>query len=137
MAASELYDFLSTITPDYSTTTLTISAQGEVTEESDKSQAIHIGVDGSEERISFNTSPIFYISWSYNILTESDAGTLFDLYNDSAKANGRQRSFKYQHGDGHTYVVRFDCTLIRKGRSVRTYGLPGIRLKVLGRIADA
>ena len=135
MAASEMYDFLSTISADYNST-LGISPQGEIEEESAKSGIIHYGVDGSEERINFNTSSIFYISIQWNILSESDAGTIFDWYNDSAKANGMQKSFKYNYGDGHTYVVRFDSKLPRRGQAVSRYGLPNIRLKVLGRIAD-
>lgn len=137
MAAQEMYDYLSTITPDYTTTTLSISAQGQVSEVSSKPQVVHVGTDGSEERISFNTSSIFYVSWDYNVLTASDSGTIFDFYNDSAKANAKQRSFYFAHGDGHTYVVRFDMDLTRRGQHVSRYGLPGVRLKVLGRKADS
>lgn len=135
MAAAEMYDYLTTISPDYNYT-LTIKPHGEVSEVSNKNQKIHIGVDGSEERISFNTTSIFYISWKWNILSESDSGTIMDLYNDATKANGCQRSFKLTYGDGHAYVVRFDCDLSRVGQAVSRYGLPGIKVKILGRIAD-
>jgi len=137
MGASEMYDFLSTISPDYSTSTLTISAQGKVSETSSKAVAIHTGVDGSEERISHGSTPIFCLSWDWNVLTESDSGTIFDLYNDSAKANGCQKSFKFTHGDGHTYVVRFDCELNRAGHAMSRMGIPGVKLRVLGRVADS
>lgn len=133
MAASEMYDFLSTVTADYAQT-LNITPQGTVTEESQKNQIIHIGVDGSEERISFNTAPIYFITIEWRVLSESDAGTIFDWYNDAAKANGMQRSFQYAYGDGHTYVVRFDSKLTRSGRNLASYGIPGVRLKVLGRV---
>jgi hypothetical protein len=135
MAASEMYDFLSTITPDYNAT-LSLSAKGVVSEESQKNGMIHLGVDGSEERISFNTNSIYYINISLGVLSEADSGTVFDWYNDSAKANGMQRSFKYAFGDGHTYVVRFDCKLTRSGKRLTSYSVDGVRLKVLGRIAD-
>lgn len=133
MAAFEMYDFLSTATPDYDQT-LPIPPQGTVTEESQKNQVIHLGVDGSEERISFNTTPIFFINIGWNALSEADSGTVFDWYNDTAKANAMQRSFKYAYGDGHTYVVRFDCKLTRSGRLVSQYGIQGVRLKVLGKV---
>jgi hypothetical protein len=137
MAAAELYDYLSTITADYNSA-LGITPQGVVTEESQKNHVIHLGVDGSEERISLgSTTPIFYITIDWNVLTASDSGTIFDWYNDTAKANGCQRSFKYAYGDGHTYVVRFDSPLPRAGQAVSRMGFQGIRLKVLGRIADA
>jgi len=134
ISAKEMYDYLSVVTPDYSAE-LGIPPQGVVTEESQKNQIIHLGVDGSEERISFNTSPIFYITIGWNALSESDSGTIFDFYNDVSKANGIQRSFKYTYGDGHTYVVRFDSKLTRSGRLVSQYGIQGIRLKVLGKVS--
>lgn len=124
-------DYLTTVSPDYSAT-LSITPQGVVSEESSKSGVIHLGVDGSEERIAFGTTPIFFISFSWNILSESDSGTIFDWYNDSAKANGTQRSFKYSYGDGHIYTVRFANDLSRVGQAMSRLGVPGVRLKVLG-----
>lgn len=135
MASAEMYDYLSTITPDYNST-LSITPLGTVTEESQKNQVVHLGVDGSEERISFNTAPIYYISFDWKVLSQSDSGTIFDFYNDASKANGMQRSFKYAYGDGHTYVVRFDSKLTRSGQHLSRLGITGVRLKVLGRIAD-
>jgi hypothetical protein len=133
--AFEMYDYLSTITPDYNAT-LSLSAKGTVSEESQKNQVIHLGVDGSEERISFSTSSIFFISIGLGTLSEADSGAAFDWYNDPVKANAMQRSFKYAFGDGHIYVVRFDCKLTRSGKRLSSYSIDGIRLKVLGRIAD-
>lgn len=135
MSASEMYDFLTTITADYNSA-IGVAPKGTVTEESHKNTVIHLGSDGSEERISFGSAPVFFITIGWNVLSESDAGTIFDWYNDPAKANGMQRSFKYAFGDGHTYVVRFDSTLTRSGRNLASYGISGVRLKVLGRIVD-
>lgn len=136
MASAELYDYLATITPDYTATTLTIVPQGVVSEESSKPHAIHIGADGSEERISFSTTSIFYLSVGWNILSQSDSGTIFDFYNDSAKADGCKKSFYLTYGDGHTYVVRFDSILPRQGTAVTRYGFPDVRFRVLGRKSD-
>ncbi len=135
MAAKEVYDHTTTVTPDYNYA-IGILPQGEITEESAKSQAIHYGVDGSEERISFGTASIFYINLQWNLLSESNSGIIFDWYNDPAKANGMQRSFKYAWGDGHTYVVRFDCKLPRSGNAMSRLGIKSIRIKILGRILD-
>jgi len=135
MASKEMYDYISTITPDYNAA-LDIPPQGVVSEDSQKNQVIHLGSDGSEERISFNTTPIFYITIGWNALSESDSGIVFDFYNDTAKANGMMRSFKYSYGDGHTYVVRFDSKITRSGKHLEKMGITGIRLKVLGRISD-
>jgi hypothetical protein len=135
ISASEIYDFVATITPDYNAA-IGITPQGVVSEESSKNGVVHLGVDGSEERISFNTSSIFYITIGWNILSESNSGTIFDFYNDPAKANGMQRSFKYAFGDGHTYVCRFASDLSRSGQAMSRLGIQGVRLRILGRIAD-
>jgi hypothetical protein len=128
-----MYDYIAVAVPDYNVL-LDIPPQGTISEESAKNQVIHMGVDGSEERISFNTTPIFYITIGWNALSEADSGTIFDMYNDTAKANGMQRTFKYAYGDGHTYVVRFCDKITRSGRTLATLGISGVRLKVLGKI---
>lgn len=136
ISASELYDFLSVVTPDYSATTLAITPQGSVTEESSKNQVVHLGVDGSEERISFGTASIFFVTMGWNILSEANSGTIHDFYNDAAKANACQRTFKLTYGDGHTYVARFDVPLTRAGTGKTRYGIQGVRFKIVGRVAD-
>ena len=136
MSAGEVYDFVSTITADYSTTTLSINAQGTVSEEGFKNQFIHLADDNSEERITLTTGSIFYVSFEWKQLSESDSGTILDFYHDPLKANGMGNSFKWAGHDGHTYVARFDCKLTRTGNAKSRWGLPGIRLRILGRIAD-
>jgi hypothetical protein len=134
MAASEPYDFLSIVTADYDYT-LTITAQGEVTEEGYKNQIIHLADDNSEERITLSPGSIFYMGWKWNALIESESGTIFDLYHDPDKANGMGRSFKYTSHDGHDYVVRFDMPLTRVGQHVARWGLPDVRLRILGKVS--
>lgn len=136
MSAVEPYDFLNTITADYDYT-LTIKAQGNVTEEGYKNQVIHLADDNSEERITLATGSMFFVSWDWALLSESDSGTIMDLYHDATKANGIGRSFRWAaHDSPHVYVVRFDCKLSRIGRLVSIWGLPAIRMRILGRIAD-
>ena len=132
MASKEPYDYISTISADVDAT-LSIVAQGVVTEESRENTIIHIGDDESEERIILSSTPVFYVSFQWAMLSESDSGTVLDLYHTSAQGMGK--SFKWVH-DGHTYVVRFDCTLSRVGNSHHRYGSQ-VKLKILGRIADA
>src|SRR3989304_1348323 len=127
MAAKEIYDWTSTVTPDYNAA-IGILPQGDVTEGSAKPGVIGVGVDGWEEKISFGTSSVFYINIQWNLLSESNSGTIFDWYNDPAKANGCQRSFKYAWGDGHTYVCRFDCKLPRSGNAMSRLGIKSIRM---------
>jgi hypothetical protein len=127
LAAKEPYDYLSAATADEDVT-LSITAKGTVTEESNTNVVHHIGDDGSEERIILSSTPTFYLSWEYGILSEADSGTVLDLYHTTAQGMGK--SFKFTH-DGHTYVVRFDSNLQRRGQSHDRYGIP-VRLKLLG-----
>ena len=133
MAAKKLSDyFTGTMTADY-TTALVIKAQGEVTEEIFQNQVIHLADDGSEERVTFTAvSPMVYVNWKLNQLSESDAGTVFDHYNLAAQANGMGRPFKWTAHDGNNYVARWDCKLSRSGNSLSRWGFQGLRLRVLG-----
>lgn len=127
MAAKEPYDFLSSVAVDVAQT-LSITAQGTVTEESRENTVIHVGDDESEERIVLSSTPVFYVTFSWAALSESDAGTVLELYHTYAQGMGK--SFYWVH-DGHTYVVRFDCNLSRIGNDHSRYGST-IKLKILG-----
>jgi len=112
--------------------TLSITAQGSVHEESRENTVVHLGDDESEERIILSSTPVFFASFGWNVLSESDAGTILDLYHTSAQGMGK--SFKWTHG-GHTYAVRFACEMSRSGSAASRYG-SNVKLKLLGRIAD-
>ena len=123
--------FDGTIVADYNAS-LTIKAMGRVTEEGYKNQVIHIADDNSEERITLTTGSMFYVSWDWEVLSESEAGVVMDFYHDPAKANGMGRTFKWVAHDTKTYVARFDCKLSRSGQNVSLWGYSGIRLRILG-----
>ena len=139
MADKELYDYLSTVTPDYTSTTLTVSPSEVIIEEGEKSCVILTGDDGSEERIALSNSSIFYVTLRWNNKNSSDAGTIVDFYHDATKGNGMARTFKWTcpvDAGGHTYVVRFAGKLNRNISVPGYHTIPDIRLKVVGRIAD-
>lgn len=140
MALAEMYDYLSTVTPDYSATTLNIDCQVEVLETGEFSQEIHEGDDTSEEVITFSSTPKFFLEVQWPWKSASDTGTILDFFMDTAKGYGYSRSFKWTHPvDGHTYVVKFRSPIQRINRPgvVKTYGIGTTTLKVIGRIADA
>jgi len=136
MAAKELWDYLSEVVPDYDAT-LDIKRDVEITEEGEKNQVIHLGDDNSEEIISFSDDSILYANINWNLLKESEAGTIYDFYHDSTKANGMARSFKWIHygekTDQHTYTVRFASKMPRELKSGDVHGIKNIKLKILGR----
>ena len=137
MSDKEIYDYVSEATPDYAATTLTVAAQRVVKERGLKNQIIHIGEDGSEERISLSNQSIFYVDVEWPVKSESDVGTIIDFYLDSSKGNGKARSFYWEHPtDGHTYVVRFDNDITRTISLGDFYGVPNVTFKVIGYKAD-
>lgn len=136
MAAIEMYDYLSTVTPD-NDVTLSVSPQKTLVELGTKNQTVHLADDDSEERISFSDDSIFYVTLQWPRKSETDLGTVLDFYYNTAKGNGRLKSFKWQHPtDGHVYVVRFDCNAERQIQIGNIHGFVNVKFKVLGRVLD-
>ena len=142
MAEFEMYDVLSTVSPDYSATTLNVTPQTLLTETVEKTQSIHEFDDNSDRVTSADDTSIFYVTlgWPTGI-SKANAYTIMDLYTDATKANAKARSFYWYHPeDGHTYVVKFRSALKRNwkaGKSKAGYlEFPDITLKVIGRKAD-
>ena len=140
MAAKEMYDYLTTVTADYSATTLSVAPHEVLSEMGGFSDIIFTSDDGTtEERIAISPVPYFNVTLIWRAVSDSDAGTIQDFYYDTAKAYGRTRTFKWQHpSDGHTYVARFlSETLERLLYPHAWHELPSVQLRVVGRIADA
>lgn len=132
MADKEMFDYLSTVTPDYSAITLTVDPQEVVREEGQLNQVIHLGADGSEEVVTYSTKKIFYVNLLWPRKSSSSIGTILDFYYDAAKGNGLARSFKWDHPtDGHTYVVKFRDKMNR-GIDYFQHGIGNVRFKVIG-----
>jgi len=136
MAAKEMYDYLSAATADVAITlgagAYEIHPQGVIVERGSKYQEIRESDANDEERISFSDDSVFRVVLQWETITESEAGTLIDIYYDAAKANGTVNSFQWAHVDGHTYVVRFDCDMERQRKNHDVYGILNITLRVLG-----
>jgi len=138
--AYEMYDYLSTIAPDYAYT-LNIQPHSQLIEEGQKNVHVKEYDDGSETRIVRSSQTVFYVTLQWDYLNETDAGTIFDLYHDAAKANGLANTFRWNNygepsGSRHVYVVRFAEALARNIRPAGSYGYASVKLKILGRIAD-
>jgi len=136
MAAKEVYDYVSTVTPD-NDVTLQVTPSG-VAEIGHRNQTVHLGDDETEEVVDLGGgSSIFEFLLSWSALGESDAGTLLDFYHDSSKGNGMADSFEWDHPvDGHTYVVKFRSDVARTVRQSTYFKFAEIKLKCMGRISD-
>jgi len=136
MAAKEMYDYLSDVTADYTTTELSVAPQRILVEQGSMgSQVVHEADDASEQVITFSSDNIFFVTLQWDAITEADAGTIFDFFHDTSKAKGKARSFYWQHPkDGHTYTVKFKSTLNRSYASnmPNHQAIEQVTLKVLG-----
>lgn len=136
MAAKEMYDYLPTVTPDYSATTLSVSPQRTVQEAGQFADSIFVTDDGrSEERLNFSSYPYFFVTLIFDAKSESDIGTILDFYYDAAKAAGRTKTFKWSHVmDGHTYVVRFESQPLTRNINYNHHSISSVVLKVVGKV---
>ena len=134
MAVSNISDFVSVVTPDIADI-LDVNPHAQYIETGHKKQVVHIGEDGSEQRISLSSNTIFYITLEWQKLSAADGGTIFNLFYNSSKANGILNSFQYDFADGHSYVVRFDSAPL--SRTVKHPAVHGfsVKLRVLGKIS--
>ena len=108
MADKEMYDYLSTVNPTYTTTTLSVKPKTAVAQRGKKSQIVHEFDDGSIAVVAINDNAVFDVTLQWDMISTSDAGTILDFWHDANKANGRERSFYWTHPvDGHTYVAHF------------------------------
>lgn len=138
MAAKEPYDYLGTVSSDVDQT-LTLRPDAVMIEEPVKNDVVHRGDDGrSAEGIGLGGSNmIFIFRLNYNLLNESDAGTILDFFCDPAKGDGMVNTFKFAHPkDGHTYVVRFGPGFARQIRAAKQWGIPNLSLYAEGKVAD-
>jgi hypothetical protein len=139
MAAKEIYDYLSAVTPDYSTTVLEVSPQRILVEEASWKQNIFETDDRSEQVITLG-GPFFDVTLEWPAISESDAGTIFDFFNDTNKGRGFARSFQWSHPkDGHVYVVKFRSVLKRtySAEQPSSMKIDSVGLRVVGRINDS
>lgn len=136
MAATyAMYNYLPEMVADYAVT-LDNALQIIVEERGFKNQVINKGDDGSEERITFSSSSIFYIGVQWPNKTASSIELIVDWYHDTDKADGMDRTFQWAHPvDGHIYVVRFNTDLTRTIRRSLIQGIPNCEFAVLGTIS--
>lgn len=135
MAAKEMYDYLSAASAD-NDQNLSVNPSDIVPEEGEFSQEVHVGDDGSEERISHSTSAMFFVTLKWDVVDAADSGTIMDFYFDPAKGSGTSKTFKWTHpSDGHVYVVRFAEKFRRSPGSAGIHTVSDIRLKVLGYVS--
>lgn len=135
-AALEMYDFLSTVTPDYSLP-FWITPSEVIPERSSGQDKILQMYDATEERLSFSDIPEMYMRLRWDFLSETQAGVIWDYFNDYTKGARTTRTFPFIHPtDGHRYVVRFDDSMERVIRLANIHNITEILFRVVGKVVD-
>jgi hypothetical protein len=134
-----MYDFLSKTTADCKVRLSTaIIPQHVLTEIGEKNVVLHLGDDGSEERIALDNKSIFRVRLKWDYLLPTDARVITSHYYSTGLANGMSRSWRWHHPtDNHDYTVRFDSPLSRSimpraGNSSGIHQIAEITLRILG-----
>jgi len=123
-------DYLSEVEADYAYV-FDIPPQNIMDEDGAKNQIIHTFDDGSISVVSKSTVSRFTIQLQFDVLEETDADTIIDLWHDTEKANGSERTFYWEHPiEGTVYTVR-QLALIKRSQAHQNYLLAQISGMVL------
>lgn len=133
--AGEMIDYLSEVSADYNYV-LDIPPQNVMDVTGDKPQIMHKFDDGSVAVVTRSNQSYFEILLQFDVLEETDANEIFDLWHDSDKANGRENTFYWEHPiELNIYTVRF-MEVIKRTQSHANYllaSISGIILRVEGK----
>lgn len=135
MAAKTMADYLSAVSADYTAETLSVTPQNVMTENSMKKQVVHEADDKTVAVTSYTDDSLFEIELQWDIISDEDAGTIMDFWNNSSKANGREWTFYWQHPiESNIYTVRFLSPLSRSKRAGRVgyQEISSVKLRVEG-----
>ncbi len=140
--ATPIYDSLPVKTPDYSGK-FPREWSGPITFQSGKAQVVRYGADGSSVKVTdLSSNKANYVTFPMNNISIANFNTMWDIWNDSAKANGFGRTFLWDGFDEEdkdeikSYVVRYaaqpPATI---GMTAGSDSISQIRLQIVGKPA--
>jgi len=128
-----MFNYLPTKIADYTATTLTVTPQQTMTESGERRQIVHEFDDGSVDVVGVSDQSYFTVTLQWTYLPDADCSTILDFWHDTMKANGRKRTFYWQHPtDTKTYVVRFMSPLSKTYTQGMLQGINSCTLRVEG-----
>lgn len=105
--AGTMYDYLTTKTPDYTTTTLEAIPSNQLTEDGGNKVQINESDSGALEAIRLSGSMTFTVDLEWGG-TDAKVNSVMDFYLDPNKGASGARTIKWKHPlDGHVYCARF------------------------------
>jgi len=105
----EMWEYLSEVAPQYEGT-LSVTPQTAIPFLYAKNQKMFFTDDGTPKISSRASQSFVYITLSWKNISEADANSIIDMWNDASKANGIARSFLYTNlaeTGSKSYTVRF------------------------------
>ncbi len=140
--ATPFYDSLSVKTPDYSGK-FPREWSGPIPFQSGKAQVVRYGADGASVKVTdLSSNKAHFVNVPMNNISTADKNTIWDIWNDSAKANGFGRTFLWDGFDEEdktltkSYVVRFAASVpVTYGMTEGSDSISQIRLQIVGKPA--
>jgi hypothetical protein len=101
---SDMSTYLSDVTADYTTTSLTVSPHNIMVEEGDMVQVVR-KMDNGQPVVTTLSGSTFKVTLQWTYLESADETTIFDFYHDTGKAKGRERKFYWYHPEDEKYYT--------------------------------
>lgn len=131
--AGKMADYLPQKTADYTITQLTISPQRTLVENPNYAQQMNVTDSGIAMPTSLDSDPYYTVQLQWDVLDQSDAETIIDMFADPNKAKGILYTFEWPHPtDGKTYIVRFNGSPKKELSPGTKYAVPKLTLRVEG-----
>lgn len=131
-----MVDYLPAKMPDYNYT-LNITPMRTMPIKGQKKQVVHEYDDESVTVIPFSSQSKFDIQLQWDWLEDADAEELLDLWHNINRANGKERTFYWQHPlESNVYVVRFmePLTIVATSNHVNAKEIKQITLRIEGKL---
>jgi hypothetical protein len=128
-----MYRYLTAKAADYTATVLDIPSQVSLPQTGDKNQVAHDFDDYSVAVVGLSSGSIFDIQLQWSYVSEANKDIIMDFWHNSSKADGRRRTFYWQHPtQNKTYTVRFTSPLMTEERPGNIMSVQTLSLRVEG-----
>lgn len=129
------YINLPAVTPDYTTTTLSMAPNNDLPTTSSFIQVLNDTDGGNPKVVTMKATSDIIIPLVFKGLSKTNYDVLNSFYNSSSKAVGMQNSFKWLHPQTlNTYVVHFVSPFNFTEYTYNLYDV-SLTIKVLGTVA--
>ena len=131
--ADSISTYLSNVAADYTAVELSLTPTDVMQFLCVKDQKVLYNGSDIFRAIPLNTMVNFEILLSFGNITPDEGGTVMSMWCDSAKANGRENTFYFQHPtDGNTYTVRFNSEITHVRHTHPLVSVTNVSLLAIG-----